>query len=152
LGGHPLAVFRTVTLPLLWLAVLSSFLFAFLTAFDDLIISLFLSSPRGTTLAMRMSPPITPDLANFPISELSGEFNPAERLIGSTRRECLDHVVVFGHAHLRRILAAYAVYYNDARTHLALAKEAPIHPPIQRFATSPRGRSSADVAINTAGL
>ena len=54
LGGHPLAVFRTVTLPLLWLPFLSSFLFAFLTAFDDLIISLFLSSPRGTTLAMRM--------------------------------------------------------------------------------------------------
>jgi putative spermidine/putrescine transport system permease protein len=54
LGGHPLAVFRTVTLPLLWLPFLSSFLFAFLTAFDDLIISLFLSSPHGTTLAMRM--------------------------------------------------------------------------------------------------
>jgi putative spermidine/putrescine transport system permease protein len=54
LGGHPLVVFRTVTLPVLWLPFLSSFLFAFLTAFDDLIISLFLSSPRGTTLAMRM--------------------------------------------------------------------------------------------------
>lgn len=54
LGGRPLTVFRTVTLPLLWLPFLSSFLFAFLTAFDDLIISLFLSSPRGTTLAMRM--------------------------------------------------------------------------------------------------
>ena len=54
LGGHPLAVFRTVTLPLLRVPFLSAFFFAFLVAFDDLIISLFLSSPRGTTLAMRM--------------------------------------------------------------------------------------------------
>jgi len=54
LGGAPLAVFRTVTLPLLRVPFLSSFFFAFLVAFDDLIISLFLSSPRGTTLAMRM--------------------------------------------------------------------------------------------------
>jgi transposase InsO family protein len=57
----------------------------------------------------------------------------AERLIGSIRRECLDHVVVFGAAHLRRILAAYAAYYNDFRTHLALAKDAPLLRPIQRF-------------------
>jgi transposase InsO family protein len=57
----------------------------------------------------------------------------AERLIGSIRRECLDHVVVFGETHLRRILAAYAAYYNDARTHLSLAKDAPNHRPIQHF-------------------
>lgn len=57
----------------------------------------------------------------------------AERLIGSIRRECLDHFVVFGEAHLRRILATYAVYYNDARTHLSLAKDAPNHRPIQRL-------------------
>jgi transposase InsO family protein len=48
-----------------------------------------------------------------------------ERLIGSIRRECLDHVVVFGEAHLRRILKAYAAYYNDIRTHLSLDKDAP---------------------------
>jgi transposase InsO family protein len=54
-----------------------------------------------------------------------------ERLIGSIRRECLDHVVVFGQAHLRRILAAYAVYYNGVRTHLALGKDAPVSRPIQ---------------------
>jgi transposase InsO family protein len=41
----------------------------------------------------------------------------AERLIGSIRRECLDHIVVLGEAHLRRILAAYASYYNELRTH-----------------------------------
>jgi transposase InsO family protein len=48
-----------------------------------------------------------------------------ERLIGSIRRECLDHVVVFGEAHLRRILKAYAAYYNEIRTHLSLDKDAP---------------------------
>ena len=56
----------------------------------------------------------------------------AERLIGSIRRECLDHIVVFGEAHLRRILSAYANYYNDIRTHLALGKDAPLGRPIQR--------------------
>jgi transposase InsO family protein len=49
----------------------------------------------------------------------------AERLIGSIRRECLDHIVVFDEAHLRRILAAYAGYYNELRTHLALNKASP---------------------------
>jgi hypothetical protein len=44
----------------------------------------------------------------------------AERLIGSIRRECLDHIVVFGEAHLRRILRSYARYYNDIRTHRSL--------------------------------
>ena len=49
-----------------------------------------------------------------------------ERLIGSIRRECLDHVLVMGDAHLRRILSAYADYYNRVRTHLALDKDAPL--------------------------
>jgi transposase InsO family protein len=48
-----------------------------------------------------------------------------ERLIGSIRRECLDHVVVFGEAHLRRVLKTYASYYNEVRTHLSLDKNAP---------------------------
>ena len=48
-----------------------------------------------------------------------------ERLIGSIRRECLDHFVVFGDAHLRRVLKAYTSHYNDVRTHLALDKDAP---------------------------
>jgi transposase InsO family protein len=56
-----------------------------------------------------------------------------ERLIGSIRRECLDHVVVFGEAHLCRILKAYVSYYNAVRTHLSLNKDAPIHRPIQWF-------------------
>lgn len=48
-----------------------------------------------------------------------------ERLIGSIRRECLDHHIIFGAAHLRRVLRAYADYYNNHRTHLALAKDPP---------------------------
>jgi hypothetical protein len=47
----------------------------------------------------------------------------AERVIGSIRRESLDHVIVFGEAHLRRVLKAYASYYNQVRTHLSLNKE-----------------------------
>jgi transposase InsO family protein len=54
-----------------------------------------------------------------------------ERLIGSVRRECTDHVIVFGESHLRRIMSLYASYYNEARTHLALAKDAPISRPIE---------------------
>jgi transposase InsO family protein len=57
----------------------------------------------------------------------------AERLIGSIRRECLDHVVVFGEAHLRRVLNKYTEYYNATRTHLSLAKDSPVSRPIQRL-------------------
>ena len=49
----------------------------------------------------------------------------AERLIGSIRRDCLDHFVVFGEPHLRRVLKNYACYYNQLRTHLSLDKDAP---------------------------
>src|ERR1700730_18468293 len=49
-----------------------------------------------------------------------------ERLIGSIRRECVDHIIVFGEAHLRRVLKSYANYYNGTRTHLSLNKDAPI--------------------------
>jgi transposase InsO family protein len=56
----------------------------------------------------------------------------AERLIGTLRRECLDQVLIFGETHLRRILSAYAAYYNQARTHLALQKDVPLHRTVQR--------------------
>jgi putative transposase len=49
----------------------------------------------------------------------------AERVIGSIRRECLDHVVVIGERHLLGILSKYVDYYNETRTHLSLAKDAP---------------------------
>ena len=53
-----------------------------------------------------------------------------ERLIGSIRRECIDHVVVFGARHLRHMLLSYVNYYNTVRTHLSLAKDAPILRPV----------------------
>src|SRR4029079_3762820 len=56
----------------------------------------------------------------------------AERLIGSIRRECVDHFVVLGEAHLRRILRAFAHYYNNIRTHRSLDKDAPVSRPVQR--------------------
>jgi len=58
--------------------------------------------------------------------------NPfAERVIGSIRRECLNHVLVLGERHLRRILTSYFAYYHQARTHLALDKDAPALRPIE---------------------
>lgn len=54
-----------------------------------------------------------------------------ERLIGSIRRECLDHLIVLGEAHLRRLLRAYADYYNGTRTHLSLGKDAPFSRAVQ---------------------
>jgi putative transposase len=59
--------------------------------------------------------------------------NPfAERLIGSIRRECLNHVLVLGERHLRRTLARYFAYYHRARTHLSLDKDAPHGRPIEQ--------------------
>jgi hypothetical protein len=55
-----------------------------------------------------------------------------ERLIGSIRRECTDHLIVFNAEHLRRILAKYNTYYNEARTHVSLGKDAPYTRPIER--------------------
>ena len=76
----------------------------------------------------------------------------AERLIGSIRRECLDHIVVFGEAHLRQILAAYTGYYNElericpwVRIRRAIGRS-------NGSASSLLSRSSADFIINTAGL
>jgi transposase InsO family protein len=50
----------------------------------------------------------------------------AERLVGSIRRECIDHVIIFGERHLRHLLRSYLDYYNETRTHLSLDKDAPI--------------------------
>jgi len=50
----------------------------------------------------------------------------AERLIGSIRRECVDHIIILNERGLRRVLAAYVEYYLKSRTHLALSKDAPV--------------------------
>ena len=57
----------------------------------------------------------------------------AERLIGTIRRECVDHLVVFGEAHLRRTLIKFAAYYNECRIHRSLNKDAPFHRAIERL-------------------
>ena len=56
----------------------------------------------------------------------------AERLIGSIRRECLDHLIIVSEAHLREILQTYACYYNKIRTHRSLDKDAPAFRAVQR--------------------
>jgi transposase InsO family protein len=57
----------------------------------------------------------------------------AERLIGSIRRECVDHLIVLSERHLRRTLRRYADYYNEVRTHRSLNKDAPISRAVQRI-------------------
>jgi putative transposase len=59
-----------------------------------------------------------------------------ERVIGSIRRECLDHVIVFNESSLRHILSAYCAYYHDWRTHLSLGKDAPEPPRVQAISDS----------------
>jgi transposase InsO family protein len=76
------------------------------------------------------------DIEEVVIAPQSPWQNPyAERVIGTLRRECLDHVVVLGETHLRQIVRRYLNYYHGARTHLALEKDAPdprsVQPPEQ---------------------
>ena len=60
--------------------------------------------------------------------------NPyVERLIGTLRRECLDHFVVFNATHRRRLLRDYLIYYHSARTHLSLDKDAPEPRAVERL-------------------
>jgi transposase InsO family protein len=56
----------------------------------------------------------------------------AEWLIGSIRRECVDHIIVLGEVHLWRVLQSYANYYNSVRTHRSLNRDAPVSRPVQR--------------------
>src|SRR5664279_4388274 len=84
----------------------------------------------GAVVTRRLRAMAIRDKPTAPASPWQNGF--AERLIGSIRRECLDHIVVFGEAHLRRILRSYACYYNDIRTHRSLDKDAPVSRPVQR--------------------
>jgi transposase InsO family protein len=71
-----------------------------------------------------------------PISPRSPWQNPyVERLIGTLRRDCLDHVLIYGERHLRRVLTLYSSYYNETRTHLGLGKDAPLRRAVQRSGT-----------------
>jgi hypothetical protein len=73
----------------------------------------------------------------------------AERLIGSIRRECVDHIIVLGERHLRHVLLSYMQYYNEVRTHLSLNKDAPVSRAVDRagrHSLSPNpGRTSSSV-------
>jgi transposase InsO family protein len=71
-----------------------------------------------------------------PISPRSPWQNPyVERLIGTLRRDCLDHVLILGERHLRSVLTLYSLYYNETRTHLGLSKDAPRRRAVQRSGT-----------------
>ena len=54
-----------------------------------------------------------------------------ERLIGSIRRDCLDHAIVLNESHLKRILTSYFEYYHNDRTHYGLGKDTPVERPAQ---------------------
>jgi transposase InsO family protein len=85
----------------------------------------------GSIVARRMCAMGIRDKPSAPASPWQNGF--AERLIGSIRRECVDHFIVLGEAHLCRILRTYARYYNNIRTHWSLDKDAPVPRPVQRI-------------------
>lgn len=88
---------------------------------------LYLIRDRDQVYGERFSRPAkTLDIRQAVIAPRSPWQNAyAVRVIGSIRRECLDHVVVIGEGHLLGILSKYVDYYNGTRTHLSLAKDAP---------------------------
>jgi putative transposase len=69
-----------------------------------------------------------------------------ERFIGSVRRECLDHVIVFSETGLVRLMTLYSAYYERTRTHLSLDKDPPIPRPV-----TPRTDGAAVLAIPEVG-
>jgi transposase InsO family protein len=84
----------------------------------------------GTVVTRRLRAMGIRDKPTAPASPWQNGF--AERLIGSIRRECVDHIIVLGEMHLRRVLKSYADYYNSFRTHRSLNKDAPVSRPVQR--------------------
>jgi len=75
-------------------------------------------------------------IRDHPISLRSPWQNPyVERLIGTLRRDCLDHVLILGETHLRRVLTLYSRYYNETRTQLGLSKDTPLRRAVQRSGT-----------------
>jgi transposase InsO family protein len=85
----------------------------------------------GSIVARRMRAMGIRDKPTAPASPWQNGF--AERLIGSIQRECVDHFIVLGEAHLRHILRTYARYYNHIRTHWSLDKDTPVYRPVQRI-------------------
>src|ERR1700720_612109 len=85
----------------------------------------------GTVVTRRLRAMGIRDKPTAPASPWQNGF--AERLIGSIRRECVDHILVLGEMHLRRVLKSYADYCNGVRTHRSLNKDAPVSRPVQRI-------------------
>src|SRR6202051_2434663 len=104
----------------------------------------------GTVVTRRLRAMGIRDKPIAPASPWQNGF--AERLIGSIRRECLDHIIVSGEGHLRRNLISYAAYYNSVRTHRSLHKDAPIFRPIQQIGIIRSHRSSPGFTIITSGF
>jgi putative transposase len=82
----------------------------------------------GTTFRDRLTGLGIEEVLSAPRSPWQNAF--VERLIGSVRGECLDHIVVLGERHLRQVLASYFDYYHRSRTHLSLNKDAPAYRPV----------------------
>jgi transposase InsO family protein len=89
----------------------------------------------GSIVTRRLRATGIRDKATAPASPWQNGF--VERLIGSIRRECADHIIVLGEMHLRRVLKSYADYYNCVRTHRSLNKDAPVSRQIQRIGSHP---------------
>ena len=104
----------------------------------------------GTVVTRRLRAMGIRDKPIAPASPWQNGF--AERLIGSIRRECLDHIIVLGEEHLRRILKNYADYYNGVRTHRALNKDAPVSRQVQRSGVINSRAYWADFIVNTFGF
>jgi hypothetical protein len=104
----------------------------------------------GTVVTRRLRTMGIRDKPTAPASPWQNGF--AERQIGSIRRECLDHVIVLGEAHLRRILKNYADYYNGVRTHRSLNKDAPVSRPVQRSGVISSHALWADIITATLGF
>jgi hypothetical protein len=87
-------------------------------------------------------------IAEVITAPLSPWQNPyAERLIGSIRRDCLDHVIILSERHLRRVLSSYFQYHHDARTHLSFNKDCPQPRPVRLPCTGNDSRRSVACII-----
>jgi hypothetical protein len=85
------------------------------------------------TNAILADPKVKARFADLGATLLVGSPADFGKLVASIRRECTDHLLVFNVEHLRRILSKYASYYNEARTHVSLGKDAPCRRPIEQF-------------------
>ena len=78
---------------------------------------------------MATSSPTRQEVVTAPRSPWQNPY--VERIIGSIRRECLDHIIIFNEPHLRNVLSSYFQYHHKTRTHLSLDKDCPEPRPIQ---------------------